>query len=89
MLEVSASDFVKHFGQYRQRIQSGAIAITIHGRIGGYFLSENEFKEYMLLKEQKRKAFTLAELPQSTKAALSTAKMDSTHDYLNALMDCE
>ncbi|NOV29257.1 type II toxin-antitoxin system Phd/YefM family antitoxin [Methylomonas sp. ZR1] len=87
MLEISATQFVKNFGQYRQRIQSGAIAITIYGRISGYFLSEKEFKEYQLLKEQTRKAFTLAELPQSTKAALSTAKMDSTHDYLNALMD--
>lgn len=87
MLEVSATDFVKQFGQYRQRIQSGAIAITIHGRISGYFLSENEFNEYMLLKKQKRKAFTLAELPESTIAALSTAEMDSAHDHLNGLMD--
>lgn len=87
MLKVSATDFVKHFGEYRQRIHSGAIAITINGRTCGYFLSENEFKEYMLLKEQKRKAFTLAELPEGTIVALSTAKMDSTHDHLNALLD--
>lgn len=87
MLEVSATDLVNHFGQYRQCIQREAIAITINGRTCGYFLSEMEFKEYMLLKEQKRKAFSLAELPESTIAALSTAEMDSTHDHLNGLMD--
>jgi len=87
MLEVSATDFVKHFGQYRERVQREIIAITSHGRTSGYFVSEEEYKEYTLLKEQKRKAYSLSELPDTTLNALSTVEMNSQHDHLNALMD--
>ena len=86
MLEVSATDFVKHFGQYRERVQREIIAITSHGRTSGYFVSEQEYKEYALLKEQQRKAYTLSELPESTLNALSSVEMDSRHDHLNTLV---
>lgn len=87
MREVTASEFVKHFGQYREQVQREVIAVTSHGRITGYFLCEKEFQEYMLLKEQSRKAYHISELPNDTIASIAKAKMGSDHDHLNLLMD--
>jgi PHD/YefM family antitoxin component YafN of YafNO toxin-antitoxin module len=87
MLEVSATDFVKHFGQYREQVQREAIAVTSHGRTSGYFVSEHDFKEYLLLKASSRKAYSVSELPEETIRALADTQMNASHDHLNALMD--
>jgi PHD/YefM family antitoxin component YafN of YafNO toxin-antitoxin module len=87
MIEVPATKFVKNFGQYREQVQREAIAITSHGRTSGYFLSEHEYMEYLQLKANSRKAYSVNELPEETISALATIKMDSSHDHLNSLMD--
>jgi PHD/YefM family antitoxin component YafN of YafNO toxin-antitoxin module len=87
MLEVSATEFVKNFGQYKERVQREIIAITSHGRTSGYFLSEHEYREYMLLKEHSRHAYHISELPDETITAIANAQMNPAHDHLNALMD--
>lgn len=87
MLEVPATKFVKNFGQYREQVQREAIAITSHGRTSGYFVSEHEYKEYLLLKAHSRKAYNLQELPEETVNAIANVEMDSSHDHLNVLMD--
>ncbi|MEI6730807.1 MAG: hypothetical protein WCL30_06060 [Pseudomonadota bacterium] len=51
MMEISATEFVKNFGQYKERVQREVIAVTSHGRTSGYFLSEHE---YMLLSEYSK-----------------------------------
>ena len=56
MLQVSATEFAKSFGHYKVRAQRGAIAITSHGRTSGYFVSEHEYRGYILLKERERHA---------------------------------
>jgi hypothetical protein len=84
MVEVPATEFVKNFGQYRERVQRETIAVTSHGRTSGYFLSEHE---YMLLMAHSRRAYHVSELPEKTIEGIATAQMDSRHDYLNALMD--
>lgn len=87
MLEVPATKFVKNFGQYKEQVQREAIAITSHGRTSGYFVSEHDFKEYLLLKEHSRKAYHISELPEETVSAIADAEMNSAHDHLNSLMD--
>ena len=87
MLEVPATKFVKNFGQYREQVQREAIAITNHGRTSGYFLCEQEYKDYLQLKANARKAFNINELPEETINALATAEMESSHEHLNKLMD--
>lgn len=87
MLEVSATDFVKHFGQYRERVQREAIAVTSHGRTSGFFVSEEDYKEYLQLKANARKAYSINDLPEDTVKSLASSVMDSSHDHLNALMD--
>jgi PHD/YefM family antitoxin component YafN of YafNO toxin-antitoxin module len=84
MLEITASEFVKNFGQYKERAQREVIAVTSHGRTSGYFMSEQEYK---LLMSQSRQAYHVSELSETTLAAIATAQMDSRHDHLNALMD--
>ena len=63
MVEIPATEFVKNFGQYKERVQREVIAITSHGRTSGYFLSEHE---YMLLKTHSRQAYPVSELAEST-----------------------
>ncbi len=87
MLEVSATEFVKNFGQYKERVQREIIAITSHGRTSGYFLSEHEYREYMLLKEHSRHAYHISELPDESITAIAKSQMNPMHDHLNALMD--
>ena len=87
MLEVPATEFVKNFGQYKERAQREAIAVTSHGRTSGYFVSEHEYLEYMLLKTRARQAYHVSELPEATISALVKAEMDPSHEHLNALMD--
>ena len=87
MLEVTASQFVKHFGEYKEKVQRQPIAITSHGRTSGYFVSQHEYDEYIKLKSQSRQVYGLDDLPAATIEALSKAEMRAEHNHLNALMD--
>lgn len=84
MLEIPATEFVKNFGQYKERVQREVIAITSYGRTSGYFVSEHE---YMRLKAHSRHAYHISELPEETVAAIAKVQMNPAHDHLNALMD--
>ncbi len=87
MIQVTASEFVKHFGLYKEQAQRQSIAITSHGRTSGYFLSEHEYNEYIMLKSRARQTYHVTELPSDTITAISQAKMNDAHDHLNSLMD--
>lgn len=86
MITVSATDFVKNFGQYREQAQREVIAVTSHGRTSGYFLSEHEYQE-LLAKADTRRAYHISELPEETIAAIARAEMNPAHGHLDALMD--
>ena len=87
MLEVTASQFVKHFGEDKEKVQRQPTAITSHGRTSGYFVSQHEYDEYLKLKSQARKVYGLDDLTDSTIDALSKAEMNAAHNHLNALMN--
>ena len=87
MITVSATEFVKNFGQYKEQAQREVIAITSHGRTSGYFLSEQEYHEYQLAKASARRAYPVSEMPAETVAAIAQAEMNPAHDHLNALLD--
>jgi PHD/YefM family antitoxin component YafN of YafNO toxin-antitoxin module len=87
MLEVTASEFVKHFGEYKEKVQRQPIAITSHGRTRGYFVSPHEYDEYLKLKSQARQFYGLDDLTDTTIDALSKAEMNTEHSHLNALMN--
>ena len=87
MLEVTASQFVKHFGEYKEKVQRQPIAITSHGRTSGYFVSQHEYDEYLKLKSQARQIYGLNDLPDATIDALCKAEMNAEHNHLNGLMN--
>lgn len=89
MRQVSASEFARNFGQYRELVQREPIAVTSHGRPTGYFVSAAEFEEWQRHKGQMRQSFSAADLPPEKVEAIATTRMGPGHNHLNALMDEE
>ena len=49
---VTATEFAKNFGKYREIAQREPVAVSSHGRVSGYFISGVEFEEYLRVREQ-------------------------------------
>ncbi len=86
MQPVPASEFTRNFGHYRMQAQRGAVPVSSHGRITGYFLPPEEYEAYLHYKEQ-RSSFATAELTEEEIEAIARTRMDPRHDHLNALLD--
>ncbi len=86
MARVTATEFAKNFGRYREEAQREPIAITSHGRTTGYFVSAHEYAELERLRAYERRAYRLEELPDDVFAAIASAKMDPRHDELDVLL---
>jgi len=87
MSAVTATEFAKSFGRYREEAQRAPIAITSHGRISGYFISEHEFNELQRLRALERRVFKIKDLPPALAKAIKASKMAPEHDHLNSLLD--
>jgi prevent-host-death family protein len=84
---VTATEFAKNFGRYREEAQREPVAITSHGRTTGYFVSTQEFAELQRLRAFERRVYGVTELPQSLADAIAQAKMAPGNEHLNALLD--
>lgn len=88
MVAVTATEFAKNFGRYKEEAQREPVAITSHGRTSGYFMSAPAFEEYQRLKAQAaRKAYLIEELPDEIVDAIGQAQMDPAHAHLDRLLD--
>jgi PHD/YefM family antitoxin component YafN of YafNO toxin-antitoxin module len=87
MSAVTATEFAKSFGRYKEEAQREPIAITSHGRISGYFVSEREFKELQRLRALERRVFRIKDLPPALAKAIKASKMAPEHDHLNSLLE--
>lgn len=87
MVRVTATEFAKNFGRYREEAQREPVVITSHGRPSGYFVSPHEYAELERLRAYERSVYRIEDLPEEVAAAISSAKMDPKHDHLNALLD--
>lgn len=87
MVTVTATEFAKNFGRYREAVHREPVAVTSHERIAGYFVSREEYEAYQHLKAMLPKAYAVHEIPADTLLALQNARMDDRHDHLNALLD--
>jgi PHD/YefM family antitoxin component YafN of YafNO toxin-antitoxin module len=87
MVEITATEFAKNFGRYKETAQREPIAITSYGRTSGYFISSHEYSEYKRLKSYARRAYHISELPQDLADAIEKARMDPKHNHLNKLLD--
>jgi hypothetical protein len=83
---VPAAEFTRNFGRYRMLAQRGAVAVTSHGTITGYFIPPEEYEAFERFKAQL-KSFATIDLPQDTIDKIADTKMDPRHDHLNALLD--
>jgi hypothetical protein len=56
---VPAAEFTRNFGHYRMLAQKGAIPVTSHGRVAGYFVPADEYQEFERFRAQRRSFATL------------------------------
>jgi prevent-host-death family protein len=89
MREVSATEFARNFGQYREIAQREPVAVTSHGRAMGYFVSAVEFEEMQRLKAFVRRSRAVADMSKAEIDQLAAVRMALEHDHLNALLDEE
>jgi PHD/YefM family antitoxin component YafN of YafNO toxin-antitoxin module len=87
MVAITATEFAKSFGRYKEEAQREPVAITSYGRISGYFVSAREYEELRRLREFERRVYRLKDLPKEIVEAIKAAKMDSAHNHLNALLE--
>jgi PHD/YefM family antitoxin component YafN of YafNO toxin-antitoxin module len=87
MIRVSASEFSKNFGRYREVVQREPIAVTSHNRVTGYFIPSADYEAYLRIKAQFPHAMAIDELSDPLIEALSTSAMDARHAHLDSLLD--
>jgi prevent-host-death family protein len=85
MVAITATEFAKNFGRYKEAAQREPIAITSYGRTSGYFVSAQEYAELQRLRSLERRAYSINELPVQLADAIEAAKMNPAHDHLNDL----
>lgn len=85
---VPAAEFTRNFGRYRMLAQKGAVAVSSHGHITGYFVPPDEYEEFARYRAQRR-SFATIDLPEEKVRAIAASRMDSRHDHLNALLETE
>lgn len=87
MVQVTATEFAKNFGRYREEAQREPVAITSHGRTSGYFVSPYEYAELVRLRAFERRVHRIGDLPENIVQAISESTMDPKHEHLNELLD--
>lgn len=87
MTAVTATEFARGFGRYKEEAQREPIAITSDGRVSGYVISAHEYEEFKRLRAFERRVYAIGEVPREIAEAIKASKMDPAHDHLNTLMD--
>lgn len=82
---VAASEFARNFGEYKLKAQKGAVPVSSHGKIAGYFVAADEYEEFMRYKAQRR-SFATASLPAEKVRAIAKTRMHPRHKRLNAMI---
>jgi PHD/YefM family antitoxin component YafN of YafNO toxin-antitoxin module len=89
MTAVTATEFAKSFGRYKEEAQREPVAITSYGRVSGYFVSAREFSELQRLRAFERRVHGIKEIPAEIAEAIEASRMNPAHEHLNALLDEE
>ena len=87
MTAVTATEFAKDFGRYKEEAQRAPVAITSCGRVSGYFVSAREYEELRRLRAFERRVHRIKELPKGITEAIQGSKMNPAHDHLDGLLD--
>ncbi len=86
MRKVTASEFARNFGLYREIAQREPVAVTSHGRTTGYFVSSLDFDDLQRLKALMPRSRAVADLEETEIEAIARTKMAERHDHLDALL---
>jgi prevent-host-death family protein len=86
MVAITATEFAKNFGRYKEAAQREPIAITSYGRTSGYFVSAQEYAELQRLRALERRAYRINELPADIADAIEASRMNPAHEHLNDLL---
>ncbi len=84
MLSVSATEFVRRPGRYKDAAKAEPIAVTSHGVPEIYLLSPTEFEHYLESKRRERVAVNLNELPETVVQAIVSAPVDPESERFNS-----
>jgi prevent-host-death family protein len=79
MLQVSASEFAKNFGRYRDAAQREPVAVTSHDRITAVLISAHEYEEYQRFKRLATRALRVGELSDEALQAIASSSMAPRH----------
>lgn len=86
MVEITATEFSKNFGRYKEAAQREPIAITSYGRTSGYFVSTHEYAELQRLRALERRVYRIGELPDGIADAIERSEMNAAHHHLDAML---
>ncbi len=70
---VTAVEFKKHFGRYREEAQRAPVGITNHGRVSAVLISAAEYGELLKLKQSQPQSGFAWELPEDVLADVDMA----------------
>ena len=87
MREVTATEFTRNFGPYREIAQREPVAVTNHGRVTGYFVSAFEFEELQRIKASAQRSRAVADMSAEEIELMTAGRMSAQHDHLNTLLD--
>jgi prevent-host-death family protein len=80
MTRVTATQFVRNFGRYRELVQREPVEVTNHDRASAYLISAAEFAEFQELRARRRQVYRTAELPAELIAELENTLADLADD---------
>lgn len=86
MREVTASEFARNFGLYREIAQREPVAVTSHGRPTGYFVSAVEYDDLQRLKALMPRTRAVGELAATEIEEIALTRMSERHDHLDELL---
>ena len=81
---VAASEFARNFGEYKLKAQKGAVPVSSHGKIAGYFIAADEYEDYLRYKSMRR-SFATADLPMEEVETIAKTRM---HRAIRSSMRC-
>jgi len=74
-LRVSATEFARGFGKYRDEASSAnVIEVTSHGRVIGGYLSAKELEHYRRLKDKEREVIRVGDFDEEMLAELEASQ---------------
>ena len=84
MVRVSGEQLQKASGYVRAEARRAPVEVTYHGRPELVVLS---VEDYALLRQNRKLAFTRADMPITKIERIANNRMDPEHAHLDALMD--